>query len=132
MTLDSPQKLPETLLEIQDISLNAKPLLRKGRKLYMKVLVSHDCSTEALIAQADWFHQEQHEEHFKKCAIQVPHMANAGWLQYSLPYTDSDLLQQELLTSKLDQQLELHWMIINDGMRTTGLDSWNSLPRHYT
>jgi hypothetical protein len=29
MTLDSPQKLPDTLLEIQDIFLNAKPL-RKG------------------------------------------------------------------------------------------------------
>jgi hypothetical protein len=119
MTLDSPQKLPETLLEIQDIFFNAKPL-RKGGKLYMKVLVSHDCSTEALIAQTDWFHQEQ-QERFKKGVIQIPHMANAGWIQYSLPYTDSDLPQQEL-TSKLDQQLELCWMIISNGTRTTGLD----------
>jgi hypothetical protein len=123
MTLDSPQKLPDTLLEIQDIFLNAKPL-RKGGKLYMKVLVSHDCSTETLTAQTDWFHQEE-QECFKKCVIQVPHTANAGWLQYSLPYTDSDLLQQEL-TSKIDQQVELCWMIINDGTRTTGVD-WNSL-----
>jgi hypothetical protein len=80
MTLDSPQKLPETLLEIQDIFLNAKPL-RKGGKLYMKVLVSHDCSTETLITQTDWFHQEQ-KKRFKKCVIQVPYTANAGWLQY--------------------------------------------------
>jgi hypothetical protein len=70
--------------------LNATPL-RKGGKLYMKVLVSHDCSTEELTAQTDWFHQEV-KERFKKCVIQVPHTTNAGWLQYSLPYTDSDLL----------------------------------------
>jgi hypothetical protein len=125
MTLDSPQKLPVKLPEIQDIFLNAKPL-RKGGKLYMKVLVSHDCSTEELTAQTDWFHQEV-KERFKKCVIQVPHMANAGWLQYSLPYTDSDLLQQEL-TSKIDQQVELRWIIINDGTRTTGVD-WNLLPK---
>jgi hypothetical protein len=125
ITLDSPRKLPETLLEIQDIFLNAKPL-RKGGKLYVNVLVSHDCSTEELTAQTDWFHQDARER-FKKCALQVPYTANAGWLQYSLPYTDSDLLQQEL-TSKIDQQVELRWMIINDGTRTTGLD-WNSLPK---
>jgi hypothetical protein len=117
--------LPDKLPEIQDIFLNAKPL-RKGGKLYMKVLVSHDCSTEELTAQTDWFHQEV-KERFKKCAIQVPHTANAGWLQYSLPYTDSDLLQQEV-TSKIDQQVELRWMIINDDTRTTGVD-WNSLPK---
>jgi hypothetical protein len=58
LTLDSPERLPETLIEIQNIFLNAKPL-RNGGKLYMKVLVSHDCSTEALYAQTEWFHQEE-------------------------------------------------------------------------
>jgi hypothetical protein len=125
MTLDSPQKLPIKLPEIQDIFLNAKPL-RKGGKLYMKVLVIHDCSTEELTAQTDWFHQDA-KERFKKCALQVPHTANAGWLQYSLPYTNSELLQQEL-TSRINQQVELRWMIINDDTRMTGVD-WNSLPK---
>jgi hypothetical protein len=125
MTLDSPQKLPIKLPEIQDIFLNAKPL-QKGGNLDMKVLVSHDCSTEELTAQTDWFHQDA-KERFKKCALQVLHTANAGWHQYSFLYTDSDLLQLEL-TSKIIQQVELCWMIINDGTRTTGVD-WNSLPK---
>jgi hypothetical protein len=72
MTLDSPQKLPDTLLEIQDIFLNAKPL-RKGGKLYMKVLVSHDCSTETLIAQTDWFHQEEQKMLQKVCNSSPAH-----------------------------------------------------------
>jgi hypothetical protein len=41
------------------------------------------------------------------CAIQVPYTSITGWLQYSLPYTDSEVLQQ-VLTSKIDQPLELH------------------------
>jgi hypothetical protein len=90
----------------------------------MKVLVSHDC--EALYAQTEWFHQEE-KQSFKKCAIHVPYTCNAGWLQYSLPYTDSELLQQRL-TSKIGQPLELRWMVINDGTRTQGMD-WNKLPK---
>jgi hypothetical protein len=76
MTLDSPDRLPETLLEIQSIFLNTKPL-RNGGKLYMKVLVIHDCSTKALYTQTEWFHQKQ-RECFKMCAIQVPYKSNAG------------------------------------------------------
>jgi hypothetical protein len=47
MTLDTPQTLSETLVQIQNVFLNTKPI-GNGGKLYMKVLVSHDCSTEAL------------------------------------------------------------------------------------
>jgi hypothetical protein len=40
MVLDSPQRLPEKLSEIQDIFLSTKPLPNSG-KLYMKHLVQH-------------------------------------------------------------------------------------------
>jgi hypothetical protein len=58
MTLDSPERLPDTLTDIQNIFLNAKPL-RKGGKLYMKVLVSHNCSPETFYSLTEWFHQDQ-------------------------------------------------------------------------
>jgi len=61
------------------------------------------------------------------CTLQVPYTSNAGWLQYSLPYTDSELLQQ-VLASKIGHPLELRWMVISDGNRTQGID-WNKLPK---
>jgi hypothetical protein len=67
------------------------------------------------------------KEQFKKCEMQAPCTSNAGWLQYPLPYTDAELLQQ-VLTSKLGHKLELRWMVIQDDTMTTGID-WNKLPK---
>jgi hypothetical protein len=103
---------PKSLAEIQALFHKSKPLT-KGGKLYMKILASFNCSPQKITENVQWWHQER-KERFQKSALQCAETTCVGWLLFSLPYTDKELLQTRL-EFRNGQQLELKWMRISDG-----------------
>jgi hypothetical protein len=106
-------EFPTKLQDIQCFFSKAKPLI-KGGKLYMRILASFQGSPGELTEKVKWYHQAR-QERFQLSLIQSAETTCVGWLQYSLPYTDKDLLRATL-QELCGQQLELRWMRIYDGL----------------
>ena len=90
-----PKAFPEDIVGIATFWNGFRASLKADKRIYMKVAVHTPNSQENLQANiSNWM--ELHSYSFKKCIIQAKSASYIGWLAYSTPYTDVEVIKENL------------------------------------
>ena len=116
-TIDDPDLVPDDIDEWRQYFPDAKPRSRGG-DLYTPVLVGFGKPfAKVMKALAPWF--RKHKFGIWKSALQSEKPTSIGWLLFSTPLMDTDLLQDAIKTSIDGVPVGLRWKMILLGTQGT-------------